>query len=227
MRQAEIIVRSLLESDPPKGRVIAFGMGMPRLGATAFSIDELFQRLREYGAARQTDPRELFSFFYTDNDAVVRHMGVSTRLSEEQWDEVTKWLGVDQHTSTVMDGNNEVSVDDFVQAGRGRGRFAGERSAQERPTDSEVYIGLTYHAKTLPPVVINSAGPGLRAGIKEDDQIIRINGKSVAEPGELAKVVAKLKPDQPVRFTVKRNGALYGTWVTPQSAVEDDLPDLP
>lgn len=225
MRQVEIIVRSLLESDPPKGRVIAFGMGLPRNGATAFSIDELFQRMREYGSAKQTDPRELFSFFYTDNDAVVRHMGVSIRLSEEQWNEVTNWLGVDPDISAVMNGNNEVPVNKFVQAGHERS--VRKRSGRDHPTDSEVYVGLTYHAKTLPPVVINSAGPGLRAGIKEDDQIIRINGKSVAEPGELAKVVAKLKPDQPVRFTVKRNGTLYGAWVTPQSAVEDDLPDLP
>lgn len=219
MRHAEIIVRSLLEADPPKGRVIAFGTGLPHLGATAFSIDELFQRMREYGSARNTDPRKLFSFFYTDNDAVVRHMGVRVRLTEEQWNEVLGWLRVGQDVRTVMDGNAEISVDDFVQAGReGRNR--------ERGADFEVYIGLAYHTKTLPPVVIHSTGPGLRAGIKEDDQIIRINGKSVAEPGELARVVAKLKPDEPVRFTVRRKGALYGTWVTPQRAVEDDLPDL-
>jgi hypothetical protein len=35
----------------------------------------------------------------------------------------------------------------------------------------------------------------------------------------MAKVAAKLKPDQATRFTVRRQGALYGAWVTPQLAV--------
>lgn len=225
MRQAEIIVRSLLESDPPKGRVIAFGFGLPHLGATAHSYDELIRRMREYGSVKSTDPDKLFSFFYTDNDATIRHSGVLEPLTDEQWHEVLAWLRA-KDTGVVMDGSSAISVDDFVHSGRHTRHDQRDQRGQ-RDQQSEVYIGLSYHAKTVPPTVIHSTGPGLRAGIKEDDQIIRINGKSVAEPGELAKVVAKLKPDLPVRFAVKRNGALYGVWVTPQEAVEDDLPDLP
>ncbi len=58
--------------------------------------------------------------------------------------------------------------------------------------------------------------PGERAGLRDDDRIVAIDGKTVRSPSDVA-VATNAKPGVPLVFTVERGGATRDVSVTPEA----------
>jgi Do/DeqQ family serine protease len=76
-----------------------------------------------------------------------------------------------------------------------------------QPLTSDLAQGLGL--KETRGVVINSVSPGGpadKAGIKQGDVILKVNGKAVNDPNDLRNTIASMVPDSDVTLTVARNG---------------------
>ena len=73
---------------------------------------------------------------------------------------------------------------------------------------------LTKDAKGALVSEPQADGPGLKAGIKSGDVITAVNGKDVAGPRELAKMIAGYAPGQTVDVALWRNGKSEDVKVT-------------
>ena len=70
-------------------------------------------------------------------------------------------------------------------------------------------------------VQVQPDSPAAAAGFLPGDLITRVNGKLIADGGEVTRVVARSSGD-PVRFTVERAGAEVQLTATPERRVEND-----
>ena len=50
-------------------------------------------------------------------------------------------------------------------------------------------------------------GPAEKAGLKQGDVILQVNGKTVNDPNELRNTIAAMAPGTDVTLTIARNGA--------------------
>jgi serine protease Do len=76
---------------------------------------------------------------------------------------------------------------------------------QSVTTDIAASLGL----KQVRGVLVNSVNPGgpaERAGVKQGDVILQLNGKDVEEPNELRNEIAAISPGTEVALTIWRNG---------------------
>lgn len=81
-----------------------------------------------------------------------------------------------------------------------------ENIGKGRPTLT-VYMGLTSETEKGGGVKIEDAiedGPAAKAGVKKDDVITAVDGKKVADYDALIDYIATKKPDDVVKFTIKR-----------------------
>ncbi|MGF2565662.1 S1C family serine protease, partial [Ralstonia pseudosolanacearum] len=73
--------------------------------------------------------------------------------------------------------------------------------AYELPVSTGAYL---YSSSTYSAIVKNS--PASKAGLKEKDIVIAVNGTKVGEAGSLADLIGEYKPGDTVQLTVVRDG---------------------
>jgi S1-C subfamily serine protease len=91
----------------------------------------------------------------------------------------------------------------------------------DSPPAGSIGAELTIHNATLVVDNVDDGGPAAKAGVKAGDVVIKINDLVVKEKGLTAKDVeaagaelAKYKPGQKIKLTVKRGGKEHKLEVT-------------
>jgi serine protease Do len=69
--------------------------------------------------------------------------------------------------------------------------------------------------------------PAAKAGFKAGDVVVQFNGKAMEEPRDLSRAVAMLRPGQPAKVTVWRDGAEQTLGVTVAEAAGDRMAAAP
>ena len=77
-----------------------------------------------------------------------------------------------------------------------------------QPVTSDLAQGLGLkEARGVAISSVSPGGPAERAGLKQGDVILQVNGKTVNDPNELRNTVAAMSPGTDVTVTIARNGA--------------------
>ena len=86
---------------------------------------------------------------------------------------------------------------------------------QIQPVTAEIAesLGLAS-AKGAIVADVTEGSPALAAGLKVGDTILKVDGKDIADARDLAKRVARIKPETPVPVTIVRNGKTMDVAVT-------------
>lgn len=81
-------------------------------------------------------------------------------------------------------------------------------------------VGDTVETKSLPTLSYVGAGsPAEKAGLKVNDELVRVNGKALADPTDLGKITKENK-GKPLEIVYKRNGTEHTT--TAQLRADND-----
>lgn len=211
MRSAQSVVQFLIEAT--KSRSIAFGPLLPGEGYRALGKEDMFQRLKGYRISPE-DALQRFAILYTDNDADLRVIGdTNVKLSQENWNSTVHWLRLDPDTvlNAVVDlGNGQagrvIPVTKLFNFQDRNDRSSGaNRSVPREPDELDPpYFGLTYDEEEKPPTLTAVQGTAKRAGLRPNDQILKMGGNDISEPGELKKALGAAKHGEPVVFVVRR-----------------------
>jgi putative serine protease PepD len=115
-------------------------------------------------------------------------------------------IGITTQIATGGAGNGNIGIGFAVPANRVREVLPALAGGQQivRP-----YLGVTSApaARGAQVVTAASGGPAAKAGLKKGDVIVRVDGRTVSEPDDVAGAVEQHKPGDVVQVTVLRNGA--------------------
>lgn len=206
MRSAQSVVQILIEAT--KSRSIAFGPTLPGEGYRALDKADMLGRLRGYGIPEE-DALQRFIILYTDNNGDLRFLGdTNAKLSQSHWENTVQWLRLDPHgtQTAIEDTGNGAAGETLNVATLFNFQDRDERAGSKRSLDQFdlPFFGFTYAESEKPPRLVKVTGPAKRSGLRPNDQILRMGGKDVSEPGALKKAIASAKDNAPVTFTVRR-----------------------
>lgn len=206
MWTAERIAHALLESNPVKGRAVAFGPGLPEHGflATTHTISDF---LVERGVARdRADVLKRFTIFFVNNNVELALAGnPKNRFSQDQLKTLEFALGFEGVENVYGPNNTIIPVASL---------FVDKKTA--KPTKVKgPYTGIQFDLTALPPKIVSVAGPAYRANLRPGDQITHVAGENVAEEGALVDALNKLKSSRPAELVVRRRGTPYRTRLIP------------
>ncbi len=82
-------------------------------------------------------------------------------------------------------------------------------------------LGLTAYRPIIAPVVktITANSPAARAGLREGDRIVAVNGKKISHWHELVEIIVK-SPGVPVKLMVESRGEVFDASITPYAHSE-------
>ena len=150
---------------------------------------------------------------FESGELVLRVAGSPVKTWQEmRWSLLRDAVGQDSVELEVINERNEVSVRHLdVRAAKADG-WQGD--ALEK-------IGLTFFRPRIPPIIgsVAKGSPAERAGIRQGDEISRINETPLSTWPDVVQHVRN-SPDTPIAFSLKRNGELLSVTVTPERIVE-------
>jgi regulator of sigma E protease len=83
-------------------------------------------------------------------------------------------------------------------------------------TERRFEVGRIGVSPNVHPVVrsVNAGEPADRAGIKEGDVVLAVNGRPISFPRQLSEAISK-SPQKPITFTIRRDGRITEIQVVP------------
>ena len=88
-----------------------------------------------------------------------------------------------------------------------------------------IFFAIYIHGvPALLPVIgeVMADSPAMRAGLKQGDEILSINGKVINQWAEMTEIIHK-SPNRPLQFAIKRAGHTLNLTITPEPKIVKDL----
>lgn len=99
-----------------------------------------------------------------------------------------------------------------------------ERGFKKPPEERPVWLGLTVKesGSRLQARLVERDGPGEKAGISPDDELLALQGLRVTSAESLQDLLNRILPGEPVELLITHQGRVEPVTVTPESPRPDD-----
>ena len=99
-----------------------------------------------------------------------------------------------------------------------RGAADSPARTEPRPVDPGIRLARTGYKTVLPFVErVRQDSPAARAGVRQDDLILSINGRAVPDVDAYEARVASLRPDEPIELVVRRGRVILSIRIEPEA----------